>query len=355
MPSLLDLPTELRQRILSLVFPNTAIIYKYFYRDILRLLHINHRLRADASELLRIWSPIHYLSNPSQLHSGALLHSYSLNNELPTPKIQRICLNLWHDSEVARMNWTCYCVHSSAWSHPELISAWNAAIPLLPLDNITEVYLDITPAPWFKRQPHTHRIIANAWLRDNRLRNFLSCHVSDVTDLIVKIHAHYKGRLLVKLTGTLHTKAQYYIDMLRRRTGAELEYVGSWITNEDARYAKIGTAVTRIVMRRGQRWRLAWVEKIRWSKETRGTYAQVADGEGEQCVVEDLRALVEFKMDGERDEMRFGPGRSLRRAFQHRVARDLGRLETASEGEEGERFVVVRKVVVDGHQVEEVG
>lgn len=357
MPPLLDLPTELRQRIISLVLPNTATICKCFSRDVLRLLHINHRIRIDTCELLRLWSPIHYLSKPGQLHDGALLHSYSLNNELYTPKIQRICLDLWYYGEESRMTWTCYCVHHENWTHPELIAGWNDAVPSMPVENVTEVYLDITPAPWYKREPHTHRIIANPWLRDNRLRNFLSNHILDVTDLIFKIHAHYQNRLQVKLTGTLHVKAQYYIDMLRRRTGVELEYVGRWITNQEARYAKIGTAVTRIVWRKGQSARLAWVQDIKWTKEAKGTYAQVADEDGEECVIDDLKALVEFKMDDGKEEMKFEPVRPLRRAFQHRAASDMGGLKTESEGEGAERFVVVRKVTEgeDADQVRSVG
>lgn len=358
MPSLLDLPTELRQRILSLALPDTASICKCFSRDVLRILRVNRRLRADACELLRLWSPIHYLSKPGQLQDGARLHSYSLNNELYAPEIQRICLDLWHYGDENRMTWTCYCVHHENWTHPELIAGWSDAVPFLPLDNVTEVYLDITPAPWYKREPHTHRIIANPWLKDNRMQNFLSSHILDVTDLILKIHAHYNCRLQVKLTGTLHTKSQSYINELRRRTSVELEYVGRWITNQDARFPKIGTAVTRIVWRKGESARLAWVQDVRWGKQAKGTYAQVADEDGEQCVIDDLKALVEFKMDEGRKDMRFAPVRPLRRAFQHRAASDLGGLRTESEGEEGERFVVVRKVtedVEDAEQVQSIG
>ncbi|KAH7384208.1 hypothetical protein DE146DRAFT_218005 [Phaeosphaeria sp. MPI-PUGE-AT-0046c] len=343
MPSLVDLPTELRQRIFSLVFPDVRNVCKWFSREISTLLHINHQFRADAAELIRSWSPIHYLSNPGHLQSGKILKSYRLNDKNYTPQVQRICLDLFHDGDADHMSWTCYCVHPSNWSHPELIAAWTDAVPSLPLDNITEVFLDITPAPYSKRVPFAPRIIANPWLKDHRVKNFLNCHVVDVGGLILAIHAHYKDRLIVKLTGTLHAKSQSYIDALRRRTGVELEYVGKWITSQEARFAKIETAVTRIVVRKGQRVRLAWVEEIKWSKETRWTYAKVADSGEEQCAIDDLKALVEFRMDEGRDVLEFAPANPERRAFQHRAAIDLRCLRTESEGEEGERHVVVRR------------
>lgn len=344
MPSLVHLPAELRQRILGFALPDVHTICNCFSREVLSLLHINHRLRADTAELIRHWSPVHYLSNAGQLRSGALLHSYSVNDQLYTPPLQRICLDLFHDADIDDIRYTCHYLRSNQ-SHPEIIDTWTDAVPALPIDNISEVYLDITPAPYFRRMPYAHRVFAYPWLKAQRVRNFLEYHTVDVGGLILKIHAHYGDRIQVKLTGTLHVKGQSYIDALRRWTGVELEYVGFWITNHDARFAKIGTAVTQVVMRKGLRSQLTWVEDIKWSKEARWAYAKVADSGEEQCAINDLKELAEFKMDGKKDKIKFAPARPERRAFQHRVASDIGGLKTESEGEEGERFVVVRKVI----------
>jgi hypothetical protein len=356
MRSLVDLPTEVRQRIvfLAIDFPDTLMLDKPFPRNILDFLHINFRLRLDTAHLISKWSPIHYISQPTQLTKLPLKPpSITINTTAYTPRLHRICLDLFHDSQVNRITWTCYCVRPEYYSHPELIAAWASIVHLLPIQNIDEVYLDVTPAPGSKRPGTQHRIITHPFLYDKRVQTFLTNHIADVTALLNDIHAHYSRKAKIGLTGSLSDNSRLYISALQREFRLdEIYFEGEWVTIDHARFAKIDSAVERIVSKqavqqavsRGEKHPLAWLRAKQWGKDVKWVYAKIADQGDEDAAVQDLRILVDFVMDEERKEVKFAPGNSDRRAFQHRVAKGLGALKSESVGDGDERHVLVRKV-----------
>lgn len=356
MPSLVDLPTELRQRIvfLAIDFPDTLTLDKPFPRNVLKFLHINYRLRLDTAHLISKWSPIHYISQPTQLTNLPLTPpSITINTTTYTPRLHRICLDLFHDSEVNRITWTCFCVGPEYYSHPELIAAWASTVHLLPTEAIEEVYLDVTPSPNTKRPGTQHRIVTHPFLYDKRVQTFLTNHIADVTALLNDVHAHYAHGTKIALTGSLSGNSRFYVAALQREFHLdEIYFEGEWITIDHARFAKIDTAIERIVSKqavqqaisRGEKYPLAWLRAKQWGKDVKWVYAKLADQGDEDAAVRDLRILVDFVMDEECKEVKFLPGNSDRRAFQHRVAKGLGALKSESVGDGSERCVVVRKV-----------
>jgi hypothetical protein len=356
MPSLIDLPTELRQRILSLAidFPDTLTLDKPFPREVLNSLHISFRLRLDTAHLISSWSPIHYISQPAQLNNLPLKPtSITINNTIYTPLFHRICLDLFHDSEVDRITWTCYCFGPEKYSHPELIAAWASVVHLLPTDGIKQVYLDVTPTPGSRRPGTQHRIITNPFLYDKRVQKFLANHITDVSALLGAVHEHFPCGAKLALTGSLSEKSSFYTSALQRESGLEgLKFEGEWITGDEARFAKIHAAVERIVSKqaiaqakfRGEEHPLAWLQTKKWGKDVKWTFAKVADQGDEDAAVQDLRTLVDFMTDEESKEVSLQPASSDRRAFQHKLVTGLGSMASGSVGEGDERHVVVRKL-----------
>lgn len=338
--SLLYLPTELRQQILSLALPDTNRIGSFWPAQILSLFHINQRIRQEMDAVIGMWSPLHYVSTPSFLTNPQ-------PQPLGQPKVERICLDLFHESEANRIMWSCYCSDPSTWTHPELIAAWAGAVPLLP-KCVSEVWLDVTPAPAKKREQNC--LALNRFVHGKcASRKFLAGHVRDVAALVRSIDEYYNGRVSVVVTGRLSTKSAFFVEGVSVASGRDVEFVGEWVSSDDARFARIGEAVQRMTSRR-QTWQgkrcgemhpLAWLRDVVWDEKSRFVFARAAHAYQEGAVVDDLRRIAEFKV-GQSEELLLPPAGSLRRAFQHRTAADLD-LKTVGEGDGDDRHVVVRR------------
>jgi hypothetical protein len=335
MSRLTQLPTELRQQILLLALPDTNRIGSS--TQVLRLFHIDKLLREDMATVVALWSPLHYISHPTALSS-------------PMPrtlnwKIDRICLDLFYTSDIKRMACICYCYGPETWTHPELIAAWADAVPLLPA-GVKEVWLDVTPAPAEKR--NKHRMILNLWVNDRRVSEaFLGGHVDDVAALVKRIDQHYGGSAQVLLTGTLTPRCQWYLPEVNEMVGREMKFQGTSVSAEEARFASIDDGVRRITSRkkewqgkrRGDRHPLSWLHVVTWDERTKFLYAALAFEGMETAALDDLKKIADFR-DGE-GELALPPTSKMRRAFQHRVAADMGGLKTVGVGEGDDRHVVV--------------
>lgn len=74
-------------------------------------------------------------------------------------------------------------------------------------------------------------------------QKFLAGHVQDVAASIRSVDEHHGGCASVVLTGSLSTKSVFFIDNVSAAVGRELRFVGTWMSSEDARFAKISAAV----------------------------------------------------------------------------------------------------------------
>ena len=140
MANFTTLPTELRQRILSLALPATAYLRYPSSTSVFNLMHINRRLRLDMGPVVRLWRPIHYLSSPTQLPQ---FQSPGLSDSISPSKVERICLGIFPESQEYTIKWTCFCVEESNFTHHELVQAWIDAVPQLPAD-IKEIHIDMS-------------------------------------------------------------------------------------------------------------------------------------------------------------------------------------------------------------------
>lgn len=209
--------------------------------------------------------------------------------------------------------------------------------------------LDVTPAPAETRQ--LRAALDEFVTADYAARRFLRGHIDDVAMLVARIEQHYGGRVQVRLTGRLSTKSAFFVRAVRRKVGREVEYMGQWVSIEEARCARLGAAVARETLcplvRQGGRCkthRLGWVSGVIWSWKTGMVYERVA-GEGlGLAVVQDVKKIARLRDGGgggSESVLVFAPAQKSRRAFQHRVAADLG-LRTVEAGGETCRHVVVR-------------
>ncbi|KAH7067435.1 hypothetical protein BKA63DRAFT_117965 [Paraphoma chrysanthemicola] len=391
MPSLTTLPTELRRLILSSLLPEThslpfpirSTTPTPFPRAILNILHTNHLLRADTSHLLSTWSPIWsipspiYLTTPnpnfdnndnatqsSKSNLSTWLPSTNLEGTRKTPRLERICLDVWHESDRNRITWTCFCVGEDNWTHHDLVAAWASAISYLPRPprgssaGVKEVYLDITPAPAALRDKH--RIAVYPLLHDKRVQTFLTCHIEDVDNLVRWIHCYYDAKVEVKLIGTLSVRSAFYPDAIVASVFmAEVwcEWVGTLIPVHVGRFHKLSTSVHRLVhtrdvgqaSKRGEVHPWKELEGVEWGRDMTWQWAVVADMDGDEggvdrCV-DDLKRIAEFAWGKEEiglAEMEMDRGGNVRRKLQHLLARDIG-LTTQSVDEGEERRVTVRR------------
>lgn len=76
-----------------------------------------------------------------------------------------------------------------------------------------------------------------------------------------------------------------------------------------------------------------------WDRKTGFTFARLANEGWEVAAIDDVKVIAEVCVG--QNELVVPPTGSLRRAFQHRVAADLG-LKAVGEGEGDDRHVVVR-------------
>ena len=291
--------------------------------------------------VMETWSPLHYISSPSSL-------ALANNNRFYTPRLERICLDLFDAADANRIQWTCYCQGPWKYTHPELIEAWTAAVFQLP-DYAKEIHLDVTPAPAATR--YRHRLFLRKFIHNKcAAKTFLGGHIQDVAALVRRIDKHYHWNTKIVLTGTLSTKSNFFVDQVGSWAERDLEFVDEWMSSADARWASLDEAVQRMtsqkLMWQGKRIRekhpMARLKNVEWSRETLFLFARLADDGLEAAAIVEVKKIAEFReMQGEL-KLALEPVASLQRAFQHGVAAELN-LKSAGEGEGDRRHVVVRK------------
>lgn len=113
------------------------------------------------------------------------------------------------------------------------------------------------------------------------------------------------------------------------------------------RLHRITTAAHRIVSKRqvahAERRRdghpLKCLTDVKWAQAAKWTWAKVVKADGEEIFKGYLMRLVEF-VGSEKVDVRVDVTGNIRKAWQHRIAGDLG-LATWSGGVEGQRGVLV--------------
>lgn len=299
----------------------------------------------DMGPVIDMWSPSHYISFPSSI-SNLNLQTLKLKARTHTPQFERICLGLFYESEADRIKCTCYWGDASTWSHPELIEAWAKSASLLPA-GLKEIWLDVTPAPAAKR--NQHRLVSDQFVHDKRAaRRFLESHVRDVAALAREIDMFQRQTTLCALTGRLSIRSEFFIQSVRREVGRDLDFVGTWVLGEDARFAEISEAVRQLTSgrqmwqgkQRGDTHPMVWLRDITWSRQTTFLFAILAHTKLETVAVDCIRTIAEFKIERSKEELKLPPATGSMRAFQHKVAADLG-MKTVGESKADERHVVV--------------
>lgn len=151
----------------------------------------------------------------------------------------------------------------------------------------------------------------------------------------------------VLLTGTLTPRSRYYLSDVNEMVGRELEFQGTSVSAEEARFASIDDGVRRMTSRkkewpgkrRGDKHPLSWLHYVTWDRKTAFLYARFAFEGMEMAAIDDLKKIAEFR--GGEGELALPPASNKRRSFQHRVAADMGGLKTTGVGEGDDRHVVV--------------
>lgn len=312
----------------------------------IHLFHINQRLRADMSAVASIWTPIHYISHPTSL-TGCAPRTRGWN-------CSRICLDLFYTSFLGRIANRYTYRGPTSFLHPELLEDWINAVPFLS-DDVTEIWLDVTPAPVDKREPHPKWLYCGPpWLDlfvhgDAAARRFLGGQVQEITALVQRLDERYGGRVKIRLCGRLSEKSKFFVEAVGQEIGREMEFVGSWVEDEDALKAFVKSWSTCPMVTKEGRCgthsnAFAWLAGVAWSRETSSVYTEIADRGVEVFCRESLKDIARFC--GSEDECvvlaASASRRDLVRTFQHRIAADLS-LKTVEAGEGDDRRVVVRR------------
>ncbi|KAL1595152.1 hypothetical protein SLS60_009840 [Paraconiothyrium brasiliense] len=303
----------------------------------LNLMHINEQFRSDMGFVIDSWSPIHVVAHPEdipQIQEQFIM----LHERRHSPKIERICLDVFHSSETSQMMTTGGWLGQHYFCKPGYWRSWEEAIPKLP-PSAKEIWFDLTPAPADMR--NRHGLTINPFVHDKRTQQFLEAHSSEVARLIWLVNKRYSGCITIRATGRLSERSTFFITALQIESGIPVEFDGVWVSGEDTVFADINllarqiarTGVGRKAERRGAPNRLAWLRNVKWSRQTSWTYAKVAHAGEMEAAVQDLRNLVDFAKEEGEENLEMDAVDSVRRALQHRMAEDLG-LKTVSEGVE---------------------
>ncbi|KAF9700562.1 hypothetical protein EKO04_001760 [Ascochyta lentis] len=329
MPFLTDLPTELLREILLLTLPDTSKADAPWPTMIISLFSINQRIRVEMSPVIDSWSPLHHIFFPPSI-STQKTPTLTVDGQTHSPKVQRICLDFFHEPAADRIKWTCYCGNQSTWTHPELIRAWADAVPFLP-QGLQEVQLDITPAAAVER---------------GRRQIFVDRFVSGKCAARKFLAGHDWG---CGGAGSDYRDASGSVGVCSCWAVEHQDFVGTWVRSGDVRFA-IREAVVQMSSRKqmwhgkqcGGRHLLVWLRDVVWTRKTDDLFAILAHAGHEMAVIDDVGMIAEFEAAQDSLELKMSPEEALRRAFQHRVAVDMG-METVGEGEGNDRHVVVRR------------
>ena len=222
----MNCPAELRQQILSYCLPSdvhnagaapsTAAL--------LPLLLTCNTIRLDVLQLLKTWSPLHHIEDPSAIISPRRLR---LDYE---PPMRRISLRLFATLNVKRMHLSYGRLFD--------VDPWLRCVTSLPprAAGVESVEIDLTPAPaWMT----SHR---PDWVRatvlDARNRTFLSECADDVRRLVGALCEFYDGAgVRVRLGGLVRWKDRRAVedmmvgDAAAGLGGAGLQgFVGEWLS-----------------------------------------------------------------------------------------------------------------------------
>jgi hypothetical protein len=353
MPCLLNLPAELRQKILLLALPDEDRVGAQWpcSASILTLLHICRCLREDMGEVIGVWEPKSTVVPYPYLITRVGKQTAEIAGKESGPKDNRVCLQIFQDADPDRIKWTCYCVHREKYTHPELIEAWLGVVPQLP-SHISSILLDVTPAPgWMRRKAD---YVSEALIHDKRAaKKFLGFHIDDIFRIIVNINRHFRGNIQIQLSGTLSMKSQGFVAEVVARTaaaGIDVSYSGNWVTEQKADGLKMQKAINNIAPKQAMRqarknqepFQLDFLRRTRWSKDSKVLMAQVEAEWGEDVSTGHLRKVAEFVVNPSARVLTMEPTGNIRRALTHNLAKDMG-LETRSENHGENRFVVVSK------------
>ncbi|KAF9641536.1 hypothetical protein BFW01_g1519 [Lasiodiplodia theobromae] len=361
MAKLTDLPRELRQKILlAAVQQEDRLVGSTWPQTITTLLRVCKTLRRDMPWVLNTWSPQRWLQRPSDLTT--LPTSLTIDGVACGPfaakPMHTLRISIFHDALPANIRKADWAMSRAEVLHPELIDAWTAFIPQLPVavdESIRPtVLLDVTPAPgWMRAGGHVCEL--NALLLDDRTaRIFMSWQVDGIADLVLRLHRHYAGNVDVKLTGALAVKSSQFVAGVVHRllwnNGIRVHFVGEYVDPARAGLGMIRHAVQRLAPKKKtaevEDWaravRLAPLRKVEWSKKSVKLFDRACDGGSVEAVTDDLREVAELMVDERRTRLEMPPFGNAHRAMVHSVAQDMGLL-TASEGEGENRYVVITK------------
>lgn len=225
-------------------------------------------------------------------------------------------------------------------------------MPFLP-ENVKEVWLDVTPAPVEKREPHPKwRECGLPWFElfvhsDHAARRFLGGHVQDIAALVTRLDDRYGGRANIKFSGRLSEKSAFFVEAVGQEVGRGMEFVGTWVSNKDALAAFVSSRLLCSMFRRKGRCgthtnAFAWLASVAWSQETGNVYTELADQGADYFCFRSLENIARFRDSRDNCVVLASPRSDLQRMFQYQTAADLG-LEAIEAGEGDERHVVVRR------------
>ncbi|KAG8166118.1 hypothetical protein KVR01_004670 [Diaporthe batatas] len=406
MPTLLSLPPELRQHILSPCLPadvhNAGVAPRT--AALLPLLLTCRAVRLDVLELLRSWSPLYHIEDPRAFYVRSQQRGQrGRDDDDDVAQMRRVSLRLFADLDLKRMRRV-----APLGAHDEGcfdVDAWLRCVGALPRPGdgdgagaVESVVLDLTPVPVWMATWRPDWVRAN--VLDARNRPFLVGCEDGVRKIAAALFGVYEGAggVSISLGGAVPSKARRVVEagleildprlaleaqmgrmsVLDAGAGGKVPFAGEYIKGpaDEPTRLRLGLVClcwgvdvrglargdyafeTRLIQIRNEARKnglatpeldfraLGWVY---WSKQSSTAYFVNAEADERRTRDELVRMLafavgVRTETAGPGATVDFEPAIRVRRFLLHCLARDL-ELASVSVGDAGEKFVRVSRPV----------
>ncbi|KAF1352890.1 hypothetical protein EJ07DRAFT_158913 [Lizonia empirigonia] len=150
----------------------------------------------------------------------------------------------------ARSESTYYWGDAMDETPPSPVAGWAQAVARLP-PGVDEVLLHVSRAPRGVRDKHP--LVWKRFVGGRRAgERFLGGLVEQVAALVRGVEG-CGGRVRVEMTGWLSMRSAFFVERVGEVLGREVEFVGEWVTEEEARVVRIAEAA-RSAAAKKQMW-----------------------------------------------------------------------------------------------------
>jgi hypothetical protein len=362
MSRLLDLPSELRQKILLLALPSYITVCKAAFSPLANLHLICKLVNEDVLELLKHYAPIYVVTDPT--HLPYLQH---------VKRLSRVKLDLFSTCTIHDLREHVFPPWVAP-TLPNLINQWSAEVVHLPRSALKDWIVDVSPVPEYGREkgPRWISLLVNDSRVSNRLFNNNEHLIASLLDIIGTClgdsdKAGQKQGVTLKVEGYLSRKSAvripHVLEVLERlpKQGIRIHFEPNHLDEEDC--DRMVNSLAAVPLGLGPELQNAWKKlrhEVRYALQEQKALRQLFiknEVKDAAWTMFSTQRLVLLAMDqlpehetkvepeGEVKSVTFESLEPLQRAWLHQIAKVLD-LQTISSGERENGNVIVKSLKV---------